>query len=117
MWPLVHAPDERIDVRDLGAAARCYREICWSCSDERGNDGDRSGATRGADDARATLRLGGMALRNGLLVHGPTAWAAAIRTATGTIARRLGAQAARCRRRGPESRARAGSCGSARRCS
>jgi acetylornithine deacetylase/succinyl-diaminopimelate desuccinylase-like protein len=26
-WPLVHAPDERIDVRDLGAAARCYRDI------------------------------------------------------------------------------------------
>ncbi len=26
------------------------------------------------------LRLGGMALRNGLLVHGPTHWAAAIRT-------------------------------------
>lgn len=26
-WPLVHAPDERIDVRDLAAAARCYRDI------------------------------------------------------------------------------------------
>jgi uncharacterized protein YqhQ len=31
------------------------------------------------------LRLGGMALRNGLLVHGPTHWAAAIRTAQGEI--------------------------------
>jgi uncharacterized protein YqhQ len=31
------------------------------------------------------LRLGGMALRNGLLVHGPTYWAAAIRTETGEI--------------------------------
>jgi uncharacterized protein YqhQ len=31
------------------------------------------------------LRLGGMALRNGLLVHGPTHWAAAIRTADGEI--------------------------------
>jgi uncharacterized protein YqhQ len=31
------------------------------------------------------LRLGGMALRNGLLVHGPTHWAAAIRTAGGEI--------------------------------
>ena len=29
------------------------------------------------------LRLGGMALRNGLLVHGPTHWAAAIRTDDG----------------------------------
>src|SRR5215208_4063503 len=32
------------------------------------------------------LRLGGMALRNGLLVHGPTHWAAAVRTAAGEIA-------------------------------
>ena len=31
------------------------------------------------------LRLGGMALRNGLLVHGPTHWAAAIRTADGGL--------------------------------
>ena len=32
------------------------------------------------------LRLGGMALRNGLLVHGPTHWAAAVRTRGGEIA-------------------------------
>jgi uncharacterized protein YqhQ len=31
------------------------------------------------------LRLGGMALRNGLLVHGPTHWAAAVRTDAGQI--------------------------------
>src|SRR4051794_8596793 len=31
------------------------------------------------------LRLGGMALRNGLLVHGPTHWAAAVRTGSGAI--------------------------------
>jgi len=31
------------------------------------------------------LRLGGMALRNGLLVHGPTHWAAAIRDDAGAI--------------------------------
>jgi uncharacterized protein YqhQ len=31
------------------------------------------------------LRLGGMALRNGVLVHGPTHWAAAIRTDDGEI--------------------------------
>jgi uncharacterized protein YqhQ len=31
------------------------------------------------------LRLGGMALRNGLLVHGPTSWAAACRRRNGTI--------------------------------
>jgi len=32
------------------------------------------------------LRLGGMALRNGLLVHGPTHWAASVRRTDGTIA-------------------------------
>ena len=32
-----------------------------------------------------TLRLGGMALRNGLLIHGPTAWAAAARGDDGRI--------------------------------
>jgi uncharacterized protein YqhQ len=31
------------------------------------------------------LRLGGMALRNGLLVHGPTHWAAAVRTDSGEL--------------------------------
>jgi uncharacterized protein YqhQ len=31
------------------------------------------------------LRLGGMALRNGLLVHGPTHWAAAVRTDAGDL--------------------------------
>src|SRR4051795_1759680 len=31
------------------------------------------------------LRLGGMALRNGLLVHGPTHWAAAVRDKKGEI--------------------------------
>jgi len=31
------------------------------------------------------LRLGGMALRNGLLVHGPTHWAAAVRTRDGAV--------------------------------
>ena len=34
---------------------------------------------------RTPLRLGGMALANGLLVHGPTHWAAAVRTRGGEI--------------------------------
>ncbi len=50
------------------------------------------------DEARATsglvyrptmasekLRLGGMALRNGLLIHGPTHWAAAVRDSDGEV--------------------------------
>jgi uncharacterized protein YqhQ len=32
-----------------------------------------------------TLRLGGMALRNGLLIHGPTHWAAAVRGPGGEV--------------------------------
>ena len=32
-----------------------------------------------------TLRLGGMALRNGLLIHGPTHWAAAVRDPEGQV--------------------------------
>jgi uncharacterized protein YqhQ len=31
------------------------------------------------------IRLGGMALRNGVLVHGPTAWACAVRLPDGTL--------------------------------
>lgn len=39
----------------------------------------------GAPPQPAKLRLGGMALRNGLLVHGPTHWAAAVRARDGSI--------------------------------
>ena len=39
----------------------------------------------GQSNPEPKLRLGGMALRNGLLVHGPTHWAAAVRTASGEI--------------------------------
>jgi uncharacterized protein YqhQ len=38
------------------------------------------------------LRLGGMALRNGLLIHGPTSWAAAARTEQGEIELASGAK-------------------------
>jgi len=38
-----------------------------------------------ADETPTKLRLGGMALGNGLLVHGPTHWAASVRAADGTI--------------------------------
>ena len=35
--------------------------------------------------ASEKLRLGGMALRNGLLIHGPTHWAAAVRRPDGSV--------------------------------
>jgi uncharacterized protein YqhQ len=38
-----------------------------------------------ADQHPEKLRLGGMALRNGLLIHGPTHWAAAVRDGEGGI--------------------------------
>jgi uncharacterized protein YqhQ len=38
----------------------------------------------GGEDRK--LRLGGMALANGLLVHGPTSWAAAVRRRDGSVA-------------------------------
>jgi uncharacterized protein YqhQ len=51
---------------------------------------ERSDTERGSDmagdgEASAKLRLGGMALRNGLLVHGETHWAAAVRAADGSL--------------------------------
>jgi uncharacterized protein YqhQ len=38
-----------------------------------------------ASEEQQRLRLGGMALRNGLLIHGPTHWAAAVRAADGSV--------------------------------
>lgn len=38
-----------------------------------------------ASNGAERLRLGGMALRNGLLIHGPTHWAAAVRDRDGEI--------------------------------
>lgn len=38
-----------------------------------------------AENGAQKLRLGGMALRNGLLIHGPTHWAAAVRDGEGAI--------------------------------
>ncbi len=43
-----------------------------------------SASGNGASPERR-LRLGGMALRNGLLIHGPTSWAAAARAPDGSI--------------------------------
>src|SRR5581483_11832991 len=46
-------------------------------------------------------RLGGMALANGLLVHGPSHWAAAVRRDDGTLAVASGPKP-RLRGRGPQ---------------
>ena len=54
------------------------------------SDLSQNGASQNGDRAAAAedeyvLRLGGMALRNGLLIHGPTSWAAAARDESGEI--------------------------------
>ena len=46
------------------------------------SNGSSNGST---PDEPERLRLGGMALRNGLLIHGPNAWAVAARTSDGRI--------------------------------
>jgi uncharacterized protein YqhQ len=48
------------------------------------DNGSQNGAGA-AEERTYTLRLGGMALRNGLLIHGPTSWAAAARDPEGEI--------------------------------
>lgn len=50
------------------------------------NGAAHNGATPNGDRAaEQPLRLGGMALRNGLLIHGPTSWAVAARAPDGSI--------------------------------
>ena len=70
--------------RDIVPAGARMSENGASASRRRDGDGRR----------RAALRLGGMALRNGLLIHGPTSWAAAARAADGDDRGRLGPEAA-----------------------
>jgi uncharacterized protein YqhQ len=55
--------------------------------------GTNGASANGAPEAgEEVLRLGGMALRNGLLIHGPTSWAAAARTEQGEIELASGAK-------------------------
>jgi uncharacterized protein YqhQ len=46
---------------------------------------DEIPADASGNGSRPRLRLGGMALRNGLLIHGPTSWAVAARAPDGSI--------------------------------
>ncbi|MDQ3587784.1 MAG: DUF1385 domain-containing protein [Actinomycetota bacterium] len=64
--------------RRSGCAALLTIGLCSS----RIDDDQRFLPEPAGDDK---LRLGGMALRNGLLVHGPTHWAAAVRTREGEL--------------------------------
>jgi uncharacterized protein YqhQ len=50
-----------------------------------GTNGNQAAAGSEPEEGTYVLRLGGMALRNGLLIHGPTSWAAAARDPAGEI--------------------------------
>jgi uncharacterized protein YqhQ len=54
---------------------------------ETNGSGTNGNQAAGSEPGEGTyvLRLGGMALRNGLLIHGPTSWAAAARDPAGEI--------------------------------
>jgi uncharacterized protein YqhQ len=56
-------------------------------SSQNGHQGSNATKPEGGSEPaeRPTMRLGGMALRNGLLIHGPSSWAAAARTGSGEI--------------------------------
>src|SRR5919107_3340167 len=55
--------------------------MCATSASRRASFATSAGSCSMADK----LRLGGMALRNGLLVHGPTHWAASVRRRDGSI--------------------------------
>jgi uncharacterized protein YqhQ len=54
-------------------------------SGEQATSANGASANGSGPQGAARLRLGGMALRNGLLIHGPTSWAVAARSPDGTI--------------------------------
>ena len=80
---LPHAPHG--PVRDVAADARAptSASTCATSSSPPRSSATSRGRCSVAEPER--LRLGGMALRNGLLVHGPTHWAAAVRCADGGV--------------------------------
>ena len=74
-WPLIHSADERVLQGRPGARRRSS-----SCT-PRATIGELGMSAEPSDK----VRLGGMALRNGILVHSFDHWAAAVRTPEGEI--------------------------------
>ena len=72
---LIHSADERIPVDDLELGVQFLRYVADA----------RLGSRGGMAEQREKVRLGGMALQNGVLVHGPTSWAVAVRTDDGEL--------------------------------
>ena len=101
MWPLIHAPDERIDVRDLGV-----RDALLPRPDP--------GAARVSEPETPAPRRHGAAA-TGCSSTGPTSWAAAIRADDGSIRTASGPKPRAPKARRPRARRARASCGSARR--
>src|ERR671935_786388 len=66
--------------------------MCRKCASARPKRHARLSAMAAPDDSQSRrgqrdekIRLGGMALLNGVLVHGPNAWACAVRTPDGEL--------------------------------
>ena len=72
--PLVHSADERVK-----ASRRRFRRQVLPRHRHRGTGVSENGVAPEDEAREKPIRLGGMALRNGLLIHGPTSWAAAAR--------------------------------------
>ena len=72
---LIHSADERIEIDDLELAVDCFRHVAVEVT----------GWWLGFSPMAEKVRLGGMALVNGVLVHGPHSWACAVRTDDGEL--------------------------------
>src|SRR5262249_28092573 len=69
--------------RRAGPGRRRAPKRATRARQRRVSSADRGYAPRMEEPRGEKVRLGGMALSNGVLVHGPTAWACAIRTLHG----------------------------------
>ena len=90
--PLIHGADERSRLADVELMAGFFYELPRRVLGER-SEPERRPAPEPRRGGGPVLRLGGMALRNGLLIHGPTHWAAAVRDRDGRDRGRLGPKA------------------------
>ena len=111
--PLIHGADERVPVVRRRAVVALLLRAAAEGAVVSETNGNRAAPEQ--EEEAYVLRLGGMALRNGLLIHGPTSWAAAARDQDGEIQVASGPQAgAGTRPGGPRARCCAARCDSPR---
>ena len=81
---VIHSADERVHQDDVAVAVEYLEHVVRQ-------------VTGGSQMSEEPLRLGGMALQNGLFLHGPTSWSAAVRDDDGRVHVASGAQDAATR--------------------